>query len=321
MIDDSVLRRIDLNLLLAFSVLMRERNVSRAAEKLLVGQPGLSAALKRLRDTLGDELFVRVGRGLEPTPRALAIAPAVEEALRAIERAIRPPQEFDPADSEDEFRIGMCDNLETSFFGPLAAALGAKAPLARLVSRASGGNTAELLDAGEIDVGLSVHGEPRSWHVKQPLFEQPFICMFDPRQLPLGLPLTLDAYCAQPHVLVSHDGSIASDVDDALRAAGRTRRVIATVPRLSALPSVLRARPSITTIPESIGRCMAQLHGLSVAKPPLAIPAAPVTLLYRRTDRADSRAAWFRQLVVDVVCQSLAETGCQGPIAQNVAAA
>ncbi|EJB03587.1 transcriptional regulator [Rhizobium leguminosarum bv. trifolii WSM597] len=71
MMNDATLRKIDLNLLLAFSVLMQERNVSRAAERLLLGQPGLSAALRRLRETLDDELFVRVGRGLQPTPRAL----------------------------------------------------------------------------------------------------------------------------------------------------------------------------------------------------------------------------------------------------------
>jgi LysR family transcriptional regulator, mexEF-oprN operon transcriptional activator len=321
MIDDTILRRIDLNLLLAFSVLMRERNVSRAAEKLLVGQPGLSAALRRLRDALGDELFVRVGRGLQPTPRALAIAPAVEDALGAIERAIRPPAAFDPASSDAEFRIGMCDNLETSFFGALAAALRAKAPRARLASRASDcRNAPNLLDAGEIDVGLSVHGEANSWHVKQPLFEQPFICMFDPQQLPLRAPLTLEAYCAQAHVVVSFDGSNSGDVDDALRAAGRERQVIATVPRFSALPSLLRAVPGIATIPESIGCCLAQLHGLALAQPPLAIPSAPVSLLYRRTDRADSRAAWFRELVIDTVRASLAATGSHCQVEQMAAA-
>src|ERR1700755_1341961 len=98
MMNDAALRKMDLNLLLAFSVLMQERNVTRAAERLLVGQPGLSAALKRLRETLDDELFVRVGRGLQPTARALAIAPAIEAALESIEQAIRPPAAFDPRD-------------------------------------------------------------------------------------------------------------------------------------------------------------------------------------------------------------------------------
>ena len=133
MMNDATLRKIDLNLLLAFSVLMQERNVSRAAERLLLGQPGLSAALRRLRETLDDELFVRVGRGLQPTPRALSIAPAIEDALSGIERAIRPQADFDPASWQGEFRIGMCDNLESAFFGPLAARLLQLSPGARLI--------------------------------------------------------------------------------------------------------------------------------------------------------------------------------------------
>ena len=107
MMNDTTLRKIDLNLLLAFSVLMQERNVSRAAERLLLGQPGLSAALKRLRETLDDELFVRVGRGLQPTARALAIAPAIEDALSGIERDKRPPKDIDPSTWQGEIRIGM----------------------------------------------------------------------------------------------------------------------------------------------------------------------------------------------------------------------
>ncbi|KEH15204.1 LysR family transcriptional regulator, partial [Medicago truncatula] len=100
------LRTLDLNLLRAFSVLMEEQNVSRAAERLYIGQPGLSSALRRLREALGDELFVRVGRGLQPTPRALAIAPEIAHALATIERAVQPPDAFDPATWHGEFRIG-----------------------------------------------------------------------------------------------------------------------------------------------------------------------------------------------------------------------
>src|SRR4051812_45376678 len=164
MMKETNLRKIDLNLLIAFSVLMEERNVSRAAERLFVGQPGLSAALKRLREALDDELFVRVGRGLQPTPRALAIAPAIAGALANIDHAIRPPDAFDPRTYEGEFRVGMCDNLETAFFGPLAARIRAEAPGAKLISYASGTDTApRQLDDGAFEFSVSVHREPASW--------------------------------------------------------------------------------------------------------------------------------------------------------------
>ena len=317
MMNDTLLRKIDLNLLLSFSVLMQERNVSRAAERLLVGQPGLSAALKRLRETLDDELFVRVGRGLQPTPRALAIAPAIEAALSGIEQAIRPPAAFDPASWEGEFRIGMCDNLETAFFGPLAARLRQLAPLSRLIGIASDTREASrMLDDGAFDFSVSVHGEPSSWHVKAPLFDQSLMCIYDPRQVQLDGPLNLDDFARFAHVVVSFVGSTSTDIDDALRRAGRQRSVVATVPRFSSLPTALSAMPALATVPESIARCMANLHDLALAEPPMPLPSEPVSMLYRRVDQADSRALWFRRLFVAVAAEALEASGCKAGIKQ-----
>lgn len=311
MMNDAILRKIDLNLLLAFSVLMQERNVSRAAERLLLGQPGLSAALRRLRETLDDELFVRVGRGLQPTPRALSIAPAIEEALSGIERAIRPPAAFDPADWQGEFRVGLCDNLESSFFGPLVARLRQLAPNARLVSVAfDKRDAARLLDEGAYDFSISVHDEPASWHIRAPLFEQASLCIYDSRHLKCPAPLTLKHFASAPHVTVSIEGTISTNVDAALARLGYRRQVVATAPRFSALPMTLQAIPAIATIPESIARCMAQLHDLTVSAPPLELPADPVTMLYRRVDQADSRAVWLRRLFVEVVTDALEASGC-----------
>lgn len=317
MMNDTALRKIDLNLLLAFSVLMQERNVSRAAERLLLGQPGLSAALKRLREALDDELFVRVGRGLQPTPRALDIAPAIEEALGNIERAIRVPEAFDPQSFEGAFRIGMCDNLETAFFGPLAARIRREAPKARLVSMATHTREAERqLDEGEFDISVSVHPEPASWHIRQPLFNQSSISIYDPRQLKLQAPLSLEDFAREAHIAVSFEGDMSGDVDGALKKLGRSRSVVATVPRYSALPTALSAMPAIATIPELIARCMASLHGLAISAPPVALEAAPVSLLYRRVDRADGRARWFRRIFVEVAAEALEASGCSCGIMQ-----
>lgn len=320
MMNDAILRKIDLNLLLAFSVLMQERNVSRAAERLLLGQPGLSAALKRLREALDDELFVRVGRGLQPTARALAIAPAIEDALSGIEQAIRPPACFDPTTWQGEFRVGMCDNLETAFFGPLIARLRQLAPGARLVGIAADKrDIAQMLDDGDFEFSISVHGEPASWHVRMPLFEQCSIAIYDPQQLKLKPPLSLENFVSAPHIATSLVGSATTAVDAALDKVGLSRNVIATVPRYSAVPPALRAMPSIAIVPESLGRCMAQLHNLEVSMPPIELPADPVSMLYRRVDRADERAAWFRRLFVEVADEVLLTSGCKAEICAEAA--
>jgi DNA-binding transcriptional LysR family regulator len=312
MINDASLRKIDLNLLLAFSVLMQERNVSRAAERLLLGQPGLSAALKRLREALDDELFVRVGRGLQPTPRALSIAPAIEDALAGIERAIRPPAAFDPACWEGEFRVGMSDNVESAFFGLLAARLRQAAPGARLIGVASDRHdAARMLDDGTFDFSIANHDEPASWHIRAPLFTHVSYCLYDPRQLSIKSPLTLDDFVATPHITVSVEGGLSTRIDLSLARLGRRRQVVASVPRFSALPTALHAMPAIATIPESSARCLAQLHDLAISEPPLDLPAEPVTMLYRRVDRADGRAVWLRRLFVEVVNDALCAAGCE----------
>ncbi len=312
MINDAFLRKIDLNLLLSFSVLMQERNVSRAAERLLVGQPGLSAALKRLRETLDDELFVRVGRGLQPTARALAMAPAIEAALERIEQAIRPPSAFDPQDWRGEFRISMCDNMERAFFGPLTARLRKSAPHAQLASIAADLHAPpQMLDDCAFDFSVSVHGEPASWHVRTPLFEQAMMCIYDPRQVSLDGALTLNDFVRLPHVSVTAAGTTERDIDNALNKLGRSRNVVATVQRFSGLPAALNAMPSIAIIPESIARLMANLHELMVTDPPIPLPSDTVSMLYRRVDEADGRSAWFRQLFVEVARQVLFDTGCR----------
>jgi DNA-binding transcriptional LysR family regulator len=317
MIDDALLRKIDLNLLLSFAVLMQERNVSRAAERLLVGQPGLSAALKRLRDTLGDDLFVRVGRNLQPTARALAIAPAIEAALGTIAQAIRPPAAFEPQSWQGEFRVSMCDNLESALFGPLAARLRQMAPGARIVGVAADKQApAQMLDEGAFDLSISVHEEPASWQVRAPLFEQAMVTVYDPRQVSLKGPMTLDDYARLPHLAVTIAGTTEAEIDRALGKIGRKRDVVATVQRFSGLAASLGAMPSIATIPESIGRSIANLHGLTVVDPPLRLPADAVSMLYRRVEQADPRAIWFRQMVAEVATRVLKDAGCRCEVAQ-----
>ena len=105
------------------------------------------------------------------------------------------------------------------------------------------------------------------------------------------------------------------DVDAALDKLGQTRRVVATVPRFSALPTALSAMPAIATIPESIARCMASLHGLEISPPPVELEASPVSMLYRRVDRADGRAQWFRRVFVEVAREALKTSGCSCDIA------
>src|SRR5690242_10827652 len=134
--DDSVLRRLDLNLLPVFAALMRERSVTRAGQALFLSQPATSAALARLREAFHDELFIRNGRSLEPTPRALALAEELDPALLAISGALAGATPFDPASDARIFRVGWSDGVSIVAI-PLLRRLLEAAPHCRLVIRAA----------------------------------------------------------------------------------------------------------------------------------------------------------------------------------------
>ncbi|WP_416262191.1 LysR family transcriptional regulator [Gibbsiella quercinecans] len=312
MMKTPTLRSLDLNLLYAFSILMEELNVSRAAERMFIGQPGLSSALGRLREALGDELFIRVGRRLQPTPRALAIAPDIARALATIERTVQLPDAFEPATWKGEFRVGLCDNLEMAFLGALTARVRELAPHARVVAvAATKRDSVQLLEEGAYDFSVAVHDKPASWHIRQPLFDQHLKCLYDPRRLKLTLPLSINEYASQQHIIVSSVGNDARDIDVFLEHAGIKREVVASVSRYSAVGPVLQAVSAIATVPETVAHCMARLYGLSVISAPLDLPVEPISMLYRRVDEAKGDSAWFRQLFIDVAAQALKLSGCK----------
>src|ERR1043165_8567302 len=131
------LRRLDLNLLVAFLVLVREKSVSRAAERLFLGQPAMSGALARLRDVLKDEILVRTGRGMEPTTKALALSAQLTPALESIRTTLFEQPEFDPATESRTFHLGMRDWVETWLMPGLMARIQRAAPRVRIAVRAS----------------------------------------------------------------------------------------------------------------------------------------------------------------------------------------
>ncbi|KTT62568.1 LysR family transcriptional regulator, partial [Pseudomonas oryzihabitans] len=147
------LRRVDLNLLIVFETLMLERSVTRAAEKLFLGQPAISAALARLRTLFDDPLFVRTGRSMEPTPRAQEIAALLSPALDQISSAVSRTQSFEPASADRVFRVGLSDDVEFALLPPLLRRIRIEAPGTTLVVRRMNYLTAAgMLASGEITV-------------------------------------------------------------------------------------------------------------------------------------------------------------------------
>ncbi|MHB8822570.1 MAG: LysR family transcriptional regulator, partial [Pseudomonadaceae bacterium] len=208
------LRRVDLNLLVVFETLMHERSVTRAAEKLFLGQPAISAALARLRTLFDDPLFVRTGRSMEPTARAQEIARLLSPALDSISTAVSRASSFDPATSSQVFRIGLTDEVEFALLPPLLRRLRAEAPgVVLVVRRANYLLMPGLLASGEISVGVC-YTEELPANAKRKVLRRPRPMLLRADSIP-G-PLSFDDYCARPHAMVSFAGDLTGYIDEEL---------------------------------------------------------------------------------------------------------
>ena len=237
------LRRLDLNLLIVFETLMHERSVTRAAEKLFLGQPAISAALARLRSLFDYPLFVRTGRSMEPTARAQEIFALLSPALDSISTAVSRAADFDPATSTAVFRVGLSDDVEFALLPALLRRLRAEAPgVVLVVRRANYLLMPNLLASGEISVGVSYTEElPANAKRKTLRRSKPKLLRAD--SVP-GV-LSLDDYCARPHALVSFAGDLNGFIDDQLLKMGRSRKVVLAVPQLRPGHLAGRHRPAL----------------------------------------------------------------------------
>ena len=220
------LRRVDMNLLVIFEALMFEKNLTRVAEKLFMGQPAVSAALGRLRDLFDDPLLLRNGRSMEPTARALAILKELQPAMDTISGAVSRAKEFDPASSCDVFRIGLSDDAEFGLFPSLLTRLREEAPgIIVVVRRANYLLMPALLASGEISVGVSYTTDLPANAKRKTLRDIPCkVLRADKRP---GA-LTLDEYCERPHAMVSF--SVINECSrnsgsNRLPRSGRSRRM------------------------------------------------------------------------------------------------
>lgn len=298
------LRKLDLNLLLVFAALMRERSVSRASRRLHRGPPAVSMALARLRAAIGDNLLVRVGPGMEPTERALALWAELEPALDMIEGAIRGARGFDPATSDRIIRFAAPDDLEFVLIPLVLERLALAAPNMRLVVRPSDFRTLlGRLDDGDADLALSAtptSGVERRHRIR-PLHEDGFAVLYDAARLGRRGPLDLDAYLAVPHILLSIAGDLRGNVDEQLAEVGLSRQVLAAVSHFPTMPFLLKRRPVVANMPSLAAYYYAQTYNLEWHPPPIRSPRFEVSLAWHVRTDVDPTFVWFRELVVELV--------------------
>ena len=286
------LRKADINLMVVFETLMLERNVTRVAEKLFLGQPTISSALNRLRKMFNDPLFIRVGHRMEPTARAEEIIRHLSPALDSLSVALSLTHDFDPTSSTMTFRIGLSDDVEFGLLPPLLSSLRQEAPkIVFVVQHVDYWRIPDLLASGDITVGISqTRGLPANAKRKLLRHIQPRVLRADASDAPL----TLDEYCARPHVLVSHTANVAGFADEWLAEIGRTRQVVLSVPQYSALPALLAGTDLIASLPDYTAVAMAASGQLFNEPFPFKTPTLDLSMVWLSHVDSDPAERWLR---------------------------
>lgn len=309
-LDTLNFRTLDLNLLRVFDEVMAERSLTRAARNLSLTQPAVSNALRRLRDTLGDELVQRSGQGMAPTPRALAIWPAVREALRQLQESLV-PNEFVPGEANTTFVLAMADATAAELMPGLVETLEQEAPgvsirVVPLTTR----DPRRLLDEETCDLAIGYFpslladltaseqsGEPLPFS-HQRLYDGEYVCVMR-RDHPLATgPFTLNRFCAARHMLVSFSGRPYGFIDESLASLGRKRHVVLTVNQFFTAGRVVANSNLLTVLPRHFVRVTGIAEQLELRPLPFDVSPVHVDAVWHRRSRQRSAHMWLRQAVV-----------------------
>lgn len=294
------LRGVDLNLLLAFEAIAAARSVTAAAQAMGVRQPAMSSSLARLRALFGDPLFVRAGGGLRPTPKAERLTPRVAAALAAIRLALGEEAAFDPAAAQRVFTLALTDYASAVVGPPLVARVRAEAPGVDLrVIGYQKGEVGALIAGGAADLALGVFPDPPEGCVVTPVAQDRFVGLARRGHPATEGSLTVEAWAAFDHALVTLSRDAHGVVDAALAERGLTRRVALTLPHVLALPAILAASDLIAAAPDRLARrlCGETLTPFAL---PIDFPPWRLEMLWSPLARADRSAAWLRASVAAV---------------------
>lgn len=312
-------RTLDLNLLRVFDEIMAERSLTRAARKLHLTQPAVSNALRRLREVLGDDLVQRSGQGMAPTPRGLALWPAVRDALRQLE-ALLAPGEFVPAEATNTFVLAMADATAADLMPGLVAVMAREAPgVSVRVLPLTTRDPRRLLDEEAADLAIGYFpavladltaraqaGEAVGF-AHHRLYDGEYVCVMR-RGHPLARgPLSLERYRAARHLLVSFSGRPYGFVDEALASLGLQRRVVVTVNQFFTGGRVVASSDLLAVLPRHFVPVTGMGDALVVRELPLSMPIVHVDALWHQRHQHLAAHQWLRGALVQASQQAFSE--------------
>lgn len=305
------LSRVDLNLLKYLDVLLREKNVTRAAEQLGITQPAMSNGLKRLREVFSDPILIRTSDGMTATERALELQPQVRQVLAQTEQMLTPDEVFQPRQSRRVFRIMTSDYAEATLVPHIVRRLREEAPGIVLDFLTPSDVSYADMEQGRVDMAINRFNEiPQSFH-QVTLWRDSFSCLLN-RANPIAGTFDLDAYLTAQHIWVSKTGFGAGFgmnpeklgglgwIDQALMRLGKSRK-ISIFTRHYQMPALLALNNDlVATLPSRVARMQAENPALVIKDPPFDIPEFELKMAWSPLLQHNVAHRWLRKLIQDV---------------------
>jgi DNA-binding transcriptional LysR family regulator len=291
------IERLDLDLLVTLDTLLAERNVTRAAGRLNLSQPALSARLNRLRDIFEDPLLLPAQRGMLPTQRALELQAPLHEALDGVRRVVAESAQFEPSSAVAAIAIAASDYGQYSILMSIASVLRTEAPGIRIVWRTIDASalTAQM-ERGEVHLAvMTPETAPEPLRMRK-LYRERYVAIARADHPVVHGKIDLEAFCALDHVVVSpQGGGFSGPADAALEAIGRSRHVVLSAPGFLIVPEIIARSDLIALVPYRIARDRADR--LQIVEPPLAVPGFEIAMVWHDRTTTHPLQRWLRERI------------------------
>jgi DNA-binding transcriptional LysR family regulator len=301
---------VDLNLLRIFDAVYRERHLTRAGQYLCLSQPAMSHALARLRALFGDELFLRTTHGLEPTVGAEQLAVPIADAIEAVQRVLQTFNSFDPAAARLTLKIGVTDYTSALVLPPLLKRLGEEAPGVDVqASHVNVERARELLDEGALHVAVVGSGDhPERFEVRH-LLREPMVCMAAETNQGLRDPLSVEQFADLMHVVVAPSATHRSLIDHLLTARNLQRRVVLSIPFLTAVPDLVANSSLVCVLPRNLVRTLQRFGRFRSVDVPLEGACFDYFSIWHEREAQTVVQQWICRLVMESVPQRAQASG------------
>jgi DNA-binding transcriptional LysR family regulator len=294
-------RRLDLNLLVTLETLLVEQNVTKAAARLHLSQPAVSAQLSRLRDVFDDPLLIPAQRGMTPTAKAMELRNPLRQALDQVRATLATHRNFDPARARLTVTVACTDYTQVAVVKPLVIELRQKAPGVRLALRNLDPSQLEAqMLRGDVDLAFMMpQTAPPALRMRH-LFDERYVLIGRRNHPRLRRRLTVEEFARLEHVIVSPaGGDFVTPVDGALAVLGHRRNVVLSAASFLVVPEIVSQSDFVALIPERLVHGRAA--GLKVVDPPFPVEGFTNAMVWHERTHGHSGQSWIRNAIVSIV--------------------